>query len=857
MRRNRFLLTALALVGFWVSFSSPASAQSSRAAQSPTLFERLDEFGRKLLGDPSPRSSPRSQRPGSPTAQRQKQSATERTDPSDTDRNKQSQTGRITEPSGPARAQGTSGVARLRAADSMSTGPSSAASVQSDPHAKPLHERLASFRESPFGPVTPASSPSSPPPSPRSAGGAAAAAQPIGTAAPQAVRRTTGGEAAGPATSPPATELAVSKPAESRPTLAPPQEERAPAADVRRAEPEPFNAETKAPTLGPVQANESAPAPAKADEPADEPAPADSRTDPAPVALTAPSDSTPGNREEPHGQAAASPSGPPRSAAPGNDAPLFSRHSPVLSVQTLGPKRITVGKESVYEVVIQNSGQVAAEQVVVSIELPEWADVLAAEPSTGAAGMAATPGEALQARPFPWTIGRLEAKGREKLVLRIVPRQSKPFELAVKWQCAPVGTQNLIEVQEPKLAMRLDGPREVLFGKAELYRLELSNPGTGEAENVVISVLPEGTGDNTPATHRLGNLAPGEKKVIEVELTARQAGALTIKVEARADGGVAAQVAETIQVQRPALAVRVDALPIQYLGTEATYRIIVQNPGTAPTGKVEVAATVPAGARFVSCTHNGRAASGQGRVVWTLESLAPAGEVALGLTCTFSVPGLSRLEVACSSGSDLSAQGVAEVQVEAIADLKLSVKDPAGPVPVDADALYEIRIHNRGTKAAERIDVVTYFSQGLEPAAAEGCPHRLARGQILFDTIASLPAGEAVVLKVKARAEVAGNHIVRTEVNCKPLGTRLVSEETTHFFDTRRPGPSQVVSPAAPSAPGDALRTADRREPGPASQRLVAPARAPTLPTLAPTKSESGPRGPSGTGATPVASAEE
>ena len=509
------------------------------------------------------------------------------------------------------------------------------------------------------------------------------------------------------------------------------------------------------------------------------------------------------------------------------DNVLFTRQSPVLGAETVGPKRITVGGIN-YEVIVHNSGQVGADQVVVTIALPDWAEVAGTEPSVGSVsgGVSDPSRRELGAEPLLWKVGRLESKGREKLILRIVPRQSKPFDLGVKWDYAPVTTQAMIEVQEPKLEVQLHGPRAVLFGKAELFRLELSNPGTGDAENVVISLLPEGTGENNPVTHRLGTLAASGKENDRGRADCASGGNLTIKVDARAEGGLLAQLAEKIQVQRAALTVVAEAPAVQYVGSDAVYRILVKNPGTAPTGKVDVIASLPTGSRFVACTHSGRPTSSQSKVIWTLDNLAPNGEMVLSLTCNLTTAGTSRLQVTSTADNDLMAQTFADVQVEAMADLALSMKDPSGPIPVGADAAYEVRIQNRGTRAAEGIDVATYFSEGLEPAAAEGSPSRLGRGQVVFNTLPSLAPGESIVLKVKARAEKAGNHIIRTEVLCRPLGTRLVSEETTHFYDAGRggmPTPGQQLGQPARTATlpaGNALRTADRRDPPPGSSSL-------------------------------------
>ncbi len=194
---------------------------------------------------------------------------------------------------------------------------------------------------------------------------------------------------------------------------------------------------------------------------------------------------------------------------------LFARKGPALSVETHGPRKIAVGKESVYEVKIINSGDVAAEDLMVLVNLPEWADVIGTEASIGAI-QAGAPGQI--AAPLQWNAGHLEAKSQAKLALRIVPRQSRPFDLAVHWQCKPVSSQTMIEVQEPKLEMQLEGPHEVFYGKKETYRLKLLNSGNGDAEGVAVKFLPVGAGENVPAVYSLGLLPAGEDREIEVEL---------------------------------------------------------------------------------------------------------------------------------------------------------------------------------------------------------------------------------------------------------------------------------------------------------------------------------------------------
>lgn len=490
---------------------------------------------------------------------------------------------------------------------------------------------------------------------------------------------------------------------------------------------------------------------------------------------------------------------------------LFARKSPILSVQTVGPRRISVGKQSRYELTIQNAGEVGADEVVVLVDLPAWADVLGAEATVGAtqSGGAANNGGA-----FQWRIGHLKARGRERLVLTIVPRESRPFDLGVHWNYKPIESKTMIEVQEPKVVMNLEGPSEVFYGKKEIYRLNLSNTGNGDAENVGITLLPIGTGQNTPVSHNLGLIRAGEQKSIEVELTARQSGNLTIKVEVQGDGGVHAELTEQVLVRRAALAIDVQGPGVQYVGTEATYRVQVRNTGNAPAKDLKMAINLPAGAKYVSGVDNARLTANGTKLEWTLDSLHTGGEQTFMVRCNLGLPGTSRLDVLSTADGDLSTTANAVTQVEAMADLSLEVVDPPGPVPVGDEAVFEVHISNRGTKDAQNIEVVGFFSRGIEPVATDGCQGEIAPGRVTFNPVLSLPAGAQRVMKVRARAEQSGNHIFRAEVYCKTLGTRLVSEETTHFYQggpASTPSAPSVVTGSGTSSPD--IRTAERYQP--------------------------------------------
>ena len=282
-------------------------------------------------------------------------------------------------------------------------------------------------------------------------------------------------------------------------------------------------------------------------------------------------------------------------SAPADTTVVHGTSSPSISVETVGPRKISVGKQSTYKLVLKNTGAMPAQEVVVTIAVPDFAEVIDAKGTSGSTEPAASKDG------MCWKLGTLAAQSKEELSVDIIPRKSQPFELAVRWTQAPVASQTMVEVQEPKLSLTLDGAREVAFGERSTYKLHLSNPGTGDAENVLITLMPLNAGDGPPASHPLGVLRAGESKTIEVELIARQPGQVTIHAEAKATGDISAILEEEITVRRAALAVTAKGPKMQYAGTPASFDVRVKNTGNAAAQNLNVSARLPQGGEFVSC----------------------------------------------------------------------------------------------------------------------------------------------------------------------------------------------------------------------------------------------------------------
>jgi hypothetical protein len=189
---------------------------------------------------------------------------------------------------------------------------------------------------------------------------------------------------------------------------------------------------------------------------------------------------------------------------------------------------------------------------------------------------------------------------------------------------------------------------------------------------------------------------------------------------------------------------------------------------------------IPTGATYVSGIDG--ATENAGRLAWHLRELPPGEEKTFNVELAYDKAGMLQCEALASAAAEVTATAQCETRVEAIADLNMVVNDPQGPKAVGDEVIYEIRVTNRGSKAAMKVSLLGQFSNGVEPIRVEGATAELVPGQVLFQEIPRIEAGQTVALKIVARADKAGNHRFRSVLKCADPETELIAEDMTRFF---------------------------------------------------------------------------
>ena len=460
----------------------------------------------------------------------------------------------------------------------------------------------------------------------------------------------------------------------------------------------------------------------------------------------------------------------------------FKTVGPTIQVETIGPRSIAINKPAEFEIRVTNSGSQEARGINVEASFPEFVEMMAARPSTGGFDQQ---NQAGQPR-MKWRVETLPPGRSESITLQVIPRSPLLFDFQVQWSADPLRGQASIQVTEPKLDMRIAGPAEVHYGETAIYTVTIRNPGTGIAENVEI-MLSEDLGGQRAA---VGNIQPGEERTFEVELIPGDAGSLSLEAFAKADT-LEHSAKKEIIVRRADLEITLDGPPAAYAGTTCSYRIKVKNVGDAIAREVIAAAVLPIGAKYIDGIESAEVINSGLR--WTIGNLPIGEERSYEIHCSYSQAGDLRFETGVRAADDLAATNAVRTQVAALADVVLSVESPKGPLPIQEQVTYLVKVKNRGTSAGKKLQVAMQFSEGIEPVGASGASFEIEPGQITFHPIESLDVEQEITIRVQAIASTSGNHRFRAVLTCDDPVCEEIAQGTTRFYG------NEIISAGRPS----------------------------------------------------------
>jgi uncharacterized repeat protein (TIGR01451 family) len=341
-------------------------------------------------------------------------------------------------------------------------------------------------------------------------------------------------------------------------------------------------------------------------------------------------------------------------------------------------------------------------------------------------------------------------------------------------------------------------PRQTVRDEPYTVRVLVENTGKVPAEGVrVVENVPASAeiepvtpgGSRVPQAEgqqwvwEIAKLQPGERKVIEYRVTAREAkDVFTLTSVTGSKGIVADRPAEArTLVLVPGLKVTLTGpTGVVNAGESARYEIVVRNTGTLPCANVKVTGTIPADCKPTMKTDGGQLF--RDSIVWQVARLEPGEAQSFRFAVKASTSG-RRVVVASASDArgQRSGQELATV-FQGAAALNWETKFEPLTVPVGKQGTFTVKVKNGGGEAARNVRVQIDVPDAV--SVVQTTPNvRAERGVVQFAS-ESIPAyGEATYtltfqgakadqawFRIRMAADALGERPMQTEKMVEVIG---------------------------------------------------------------------------------------
>jgi len=448
---------------------------------------------------------------------------------------------------------------------------------------------------------------------------------------------------------------------------------------------------------------------------------------------------------------------------------------PSLSIRKIAPAEVQVNHAAVFTTRIKNVGKITAYGVKITDYIPRGARLESAHPefmrtSTGA---------------IQWELVALEPGEEASVSMKVTPLTEGEIGSVATVSFATRASVRTVSTK-PQVTIHQTFNKTALIGETVLVNIVVSNPGSGDATGIVVEAdipleLSHVAGNELE--YQIGTLRPGQSKQLQLRLLAKTAGLIQNILTVRGKGEIENRSIEPMRIVAPALQVSLRGPAIRYLDRQTTYSVDVVNPGTASARHVELVAYLPKGLKFISTDHHGEYDNSEHAVFWKLEELPPQIGDSVKLTAIAIEPGEQKVRLEGTADLGVRARFEHVVRVESVPELEFSVKDTADPIELGSDTTYEIKVINRGTRTATGVQIAALFPQALKPIQGGGPSDVRLEGQIaLFSPLQRLAPGAEAVFRVKAKAIVPGDNVIRVQISSDDKTTPVTKEESTRVY---------------------------------------------------------------------------
>lgn len=487
--------------------------------------------------------------------------------------------------------------------------------------------------------------------------------------------------------------------------------------------------------------------------------------------------------------------GGPGSSVPSPGRTVPDPPTPVVRIQVRVAADSAPGDDIKYLITIQNTSTADAHGVMVRNPIPDSVEgPVKAEPEWD------------KARSIPkdnhwkelfWSFGTLPPGKSRTIELTLRPRKDATEVKNLAYVRFDHGEAVTTRIKSPSVKISKFAPKQSVRDESYLVRIAVDNAGRVPAEKIRVTENVPTSAEVVPVTKggqrmtqpqgqqwvwEIPKLMPGERKIIEYRITARQGSEIYSLTNLSAEKGIHDKAEARTAVLVPGLTVKLTGpaanAPVGP-GVAARYEITVRNAGTLPSTAVRVVGTLPADSKPTMKTEGGQVYRD------TIQWMIPRLEAGEAQTFRFAVKANSTgRRVAVATVSDArgqrAADEVATLFQGTAALVWESIPNPAA-LSVGKQGTFTVKVRNNGGEAARNVRLEVELPEAV--ALVQATPSVKPAGNKLSFSPEEIPAYREAVFTITYEARQSAQawfklRMTSDSLGDKPLETQKAVEIT-------------------------------------------------------------------------------
>jgi uncharacterized repeat protein (TIGR01451 family) len=445
-------------------------------------------------------------------------------------------------------------------------------------------------------------------------------------------------------------------------------------------------------------------------------------------------------------------------------------------VEKTAPDEVIAGVEFPVEIKLTNLTGVNLQDVVLTETPSSKFQVAKTSPSATKGGTS-----------LIWRIGNLDARASKSVAFHGAINEEGVWDGCTSITYTSVAGCRSVKVVRPALEITKTITPEILVCDPATVTLKVTNPGSGAANNVVITDrLPNGlqaSDGKSTASFEIGALAPGESKEVSFQVEAESAGEYSNQATATADRGLRAESSVvSVRARKPVIEITKQGPKRRYLGRSAKFVLEVKNNGDGPARDLVVTDEFSSGFTIKEASDGGQIDGNSIR--WSLGTLAAGQSKSLRVVATASQ--IAESVVNRANAKAYCAEDSTEFlsRIEGIPAILLECIDLEDPIEVGAHETYRIVVTNQGSAVGTNIVIKCTIPAEMSFVKAGGPTGHAAKGKtVTFEPLKSLAAKAKAEYRVFLKGEKIGDARFGVSLTSDQMQTPAEETESTHVYE--------------------------------------------------------------------------